>query len=268
MQKAHEQMRERIIETLAEGPREKVALRDEVVGTKLTVQGFYKALARLRAEEVVTVHKGSVSLAVVWIQHQMRRLEEMASVYGIPAYRSYFGSLKNGKRLSFTFKNLRELDLFWTQAALIAIEGAPKDTPVISFLPHDWFDVVRPSSSEIWFKMLGKRNPHVNVITYATREEKKLSEHPGVTKIENMFGENPLQQKESDYVNMIGDLIFEVKLDESVLSGIRNAMRGEPVDINKLTAKTGVFKLSIKRDPAKALALKKKIQKYFSIRLF
>ncbi len=264
----HELMAEKIVEALAHGPRDKVELRNELVGSHLSLQGFYKSLAQLRSREVVTIHRGTVSLAVVWIQHEMRRLEQMAETYGLPAYRSYFGSLKTGKKLSFTFKTLRELDLFWTQAAIIAIEGAPKDTPMISFLPHDWFDVVRPSSAEIWFKMLGKRNPHVNVITHAAHEERRLSEHPGVTKIESMFGENPLKQKESDYLNVIGDLVFEARLDESVLLGIRRAMCGDPVDIDKLTAKRGVFKLSVKRDPAKALGLKKKIQKYFSIRLF
>ena len=192
----------------------------------------------------------------------------MSKAYHLGAYHNYFGNLKNGKKVVFRFKTLRELDLFWTHAVLIAIGDAQKTAVVLSFIPHDWFDLLRPTTADVWFQLLGKKNPHCNVITHAAPEEKKLSEHPGVTRIENMFGTNPLKQKESFYLNVIDDLILEATLDEGVVPGIRNAMRGIPVDVPRLLNRHGIFKLNIRQDSAKALALKKKAQKYFSIRLY
>ncbi|MEJ0053739.1 MAG: hypothetical protein WDN10_03390 [bacterium] len=267
MRKPATPLTERIIDALSNGPRGKVELRNRVVGKDFTYQGFYKALASLRAAEIVTLHRDTVSLSVVWLERERERIAKSADAYHLSGYQSYFGGLKNGKKLSFKFKTLRELDLFWTQAVLIAMQGAGRGVPIISFIPHDWFYLLRPSTADVWFKLLGKENPHVNILTHATREEKKLSEHPRVARIENMFGENPLRQKESAYMNVIGDLVIEAALDEAVVPGIRRAVRGEAVDIDKLTAQKGVFKLSIRRDSAKASVFTKKAQKYFSISL-
>jgi hypothetical protein len=204
----------------------------------------------------------------VWLEHERARIEKIAEAYNLAGYHSYFGGLKNGKKITFRFKTLRDLDLFWTQAVVIAIQGAHRNSPIVSFIPHDWFDLLRPSTSATWFKLLGKNNPHVNVLTHATREERPLSHHPQVSKIENMFGENPLRQKESLYINVIGSLIFEVVLDDSAVAHIRRAVRGETVNIEKLMNQGGTFKISITQSPAKALVLKKKAQKYFTIPLY
>lgn len=268
MAKTHTLMTERIIAALAKGPCNKVELRNEVVGRHLTYQGFYKAFAKLKADEVIIVHRTTASLSLVWLEKERERIERTTETYNLSGYRSYFGGLKKGSKLNFRFKTLRELDLFWTQAVLVAIQGAHRNAAILSFIPHDWFDLLRPSTSDVWFKLLGKRNPHVNVITHAAPEEKKLSEHLGVTRIESMSGINPLKQKESLYINVIDELIFEAVLDESVLSGIRRAMRGEGINVEKLINQPGTFKFLIMHNPAKALVLKKKAQKYFSIRLF
>ena len=44
-------------------------------------------------------------------------------------------------------------------------------------------------------------------------------------------------------------------------------MGGERLDLDAFADRKGAFKLSIKRDPAKAAAYKKKAQKYFTLRL-
>jgi hypothetical protein len=263
----HELLTQKIIAALANGPRNKVELRNEVVGKDLTCQAFYKAFAALKAEEVITTHKSDVSLSVIWLGQERKRVEKMASSYRLAGYQSYFGNLGEGKKLSFRFKTLRELDLFWTHVALVAAHDAKKDAAILSFLPHDYFDLLRPVTSDAWFKLLGDESTHANVVTHAAPEEKRHSMHSNVASIETMFGENPLKQGEGTYITIIGDLIFQATLDASAVPGIRRAMRGESADIEKLVDRRGVFKLSIARSRSKATTLKKRAQKYFSLPL-
>jgi hypothetical protein len=267
MQK-HEPLATRIINALAAGPRAKLDLRNDVVGNIDTYQAFYKAFRKLKQQEVVAVHKNAVSLSIVWIQNEAKRIEQILTAYQLPAYRSYFGSLKDGQRLTFKFKTLAELELFWTHAILVAVEAAHENAVIISVLPHDWFAQLRPENTELWYRLLGKRNKHCAVITHADADEKRRNPDHEAKTIENMFGVNPLHQKESQYINIVDDLLFEATLDDTVLPGIRKAVRGEVVDVQKLVNQRGTFKLSIRRDENRSTHIRKKIQKYFSIPLF
>lgn len=263
----HPLLTNRIIDALASGPRDKVELRNEVIGTRLTSQAFYKALAQLRAAEIVTVNKNTLSLSVVWLRRETQRLEAMTAAYHLPAYRSYFDGLKTGKKLLFRFKTLRELDLFWTQAILVAIPSAHQDAAILSILPHDWFEVLS-SNFDVWYELLGRTNPHCNVITHGSSAEGRYAKHPGVSNVEVLYGENPIKQKESDYIQVIDDLIFEATLDERAVVGIRRAMQGETHGLEKIADSPGTFRLTIRRDERRAVALKKRFQKYFTLPLF
>lgn len=263
----HELLAERIVTSLSAGPRDKVELRNELVGRNLTYQAFYKALGQLKKEEIVTVHRATVSLSVIWLEKERKRIERAADAYNLSGYQSYFGGIKKGAKRTFHFKTLADLELFWTHAVLVAVGAAHRDAVILSFLPHDWFNLLRPENADMWYELLGKRNAHVNVLTHATAEEKRHSVHPQAETIENMFGVNPLKQKESVYINVIDDLIFEATLDENVVPGIRRAVRGAAEDTQTLIRRKGAFRFSVRRDADKAKAFKKKVQKYFSLAL-
>lgn len=259
---------ERIIQALISGPLPRVTLREKVLaGTVYTPQAFYKACAQLRKEEVITLHKNEVSLSIVWIRKELARATTIAETYQIPAYRSSFGGLKDTQKLVYKFKNLAELDLFWTHAVLLVAQDLPQNTPILSLFPHFWFDVLRPVSMDVWFELTGKRNIHINILTHADSKEKRWTPYVPQKNMENLFKVNPLKQSETTYINIVGDMIFDARVDQSSIADLRAAAGGGPVNINELTSRSGVFKLTIERNHAKTAMIRKKCQKYFTIPL-
>lgn len=88
-------IRDRVITLLSQAPSTKSALRETITREGgYTEQGFYKALAQLREEEIVTIHDESVSLAFFWIQNEFDRISQIAARYQAPVYQTYFGALR------------------------------------------------------------------------------------------------------------------------------------------------------------------------------
>lgn len=257
---------DRIIDELANGPLERVELRDRVIQKpRVSFQAFYKALIKLRTEEVVTVHRDQISLSIVWIQRALKRANSIAHAYQVPAYGHSFGGLKDGQKLSYRFKTLAELELFWTHAVLISISELPASSAILSLAPHYWYELLRPETTDLWYRMAGP-HPHANVITHGFPEEKRLTRRiPG--NVENMFNVNPLNQKESTYLTIAGDLLFEAHLDPACLSSLAKAVKGDTVDVQRLLRRPGAYRLIIQRNAKKSQNIRAKLQKYFSLRL-
>ncbi len=259
----HTTLAQKIVDVVSRGPCAKSELLEKLTKERgVTIQGVYKALKQLRAEEIVTVHKNTVSLSAVWIQKQFDHISEVASRYQAPVYQSYFGALKPGEKVTYRFKTLKELHAFWVHAIMIAVRGKHKEATIITLAPHDWFEYLRPGMSGMWDKVLGSHNPHLSIMTHSGVEEKKKSTHPGVRKWQRLFNVNPLKQKESVYINIVGNLIFEAHLDEPTVSKIRDVMVDKQVDVEKILSTAGKFRFTVVNDPRKANSYRKRLYKY------
>lgn len=257
-----------ILETLNDGPVSKEELQERVTKETLcTRQGYHKALRSLRANESVTVHGDQVSLSYIWIQKQAELLARVEEAYQVPAYRSYFGELQEGQTNTYTFKTLDELELFWTHVIIVLVENALRDETIIAITPHDWFELLRPHTSDLWDERFS-HIPHCVVNTHATSAEKKFADHKKLKNIEYMFNANPLKQEENTYITVIGNYVFEATFDDKAVAYIKKAMStGEKELPEACLHEKGKYKLKVQHSPKKALAIKKKIAKYFTTTL-
>jgi hypothetical protein len=264
----HATLTDRIIEIISKGPVEKQKLLEMLEKERdVTPQAVYKALRQLNKAEVISIHKDTVSLSIIWIQKELRHVSQVAATYQTPVYQSYFGALKLKQKFTYSFRTLRDLHTFWINAVLVTVQSGRENMPLISIVPHDWFQLLRPDNDLAWDKIAGQ-NPHFVVLTHSTTAEKEKSVHPDIEVFERMFNANPLKQKESVYINVLGDLVFQAQLDAKVLPAINHAMLNENFDANKILDTHGSYKLSVENNPQKALTIKKKLQKYFVGRLF
>jgi hypothetical protein len=260
-------IRDHVITLLSQGPSTKSSLRETItLEGGYTEQGFYKALAQLREEEIVTIHDEHVSLTFFWIQNEFDRISQIANIYQAPVYQTYFGSLQVGDRITYRFKTLRELEVFWVHAILVTVRGAPNHVHLISLTPHDWYQRLRPDINK-WWKTVTTDHPHWAILTHATTEEMKKTQYPDVRLFERMAGVNPLHQKESLYINIVGDLIFEAKLDEKLVPEIQKFMQDDTVTPESVLNIPGKFSLNIARNPKKCLRIQNKVKKYFTVPL-
>jgi hypothetical protein len=268
MQKRRDFVEIEIIKRLSKGPRNKIDLRDTIVSERdVTPQAFYKIFSKLKEEEVLTVSRDLVSLSAVWVQREINRINAIAHAYGVSGHQIYGNLLQGSVKKVYKFKTLRELDLFWVHAILMIMQGAYKNKPILSLLPHHWFDLLRPETNTVWYQLLGKHVPHFNVLTHATSSEKKHIKMVDVKKHEIMFNENPLNQTEATYLNVVGDMVFEARLDQGAVSAIREAMQGKIFNREQLIDRLGKYQLSIERNPKRADTIRKKVQKYFTTSL-
>lgn len=270
-------LEDQILRFLEKGPQRTTAIIEELVPLcQVTRQGIYKALRKLRREETVTVHKKIVSLSLVWLDQELTRLLQVASLYQSPGRGNFFLALRPGEHITFRFRTLQELDLFWTQAFLQIIPSLQKKEPVYSVIPHDWFSYARPATDTAWVKAVERGlHPQRMVLTHPTLLDKKVFEYRHRLKrqpMETCFGKNPYRQDERDYYNLAGPWILQARLDEGIVHSLNSWIRRQKTlplslevkkEMEAILSLPGKHRLKISHAPKQSAKLQKKVEKYF-----
>ena len=113
-------VRDSIVKELQGGVKGKATVIDRVIESeKVTVQAVYKELRALIKDEVVLDKQKKLSLTLPFIEGEYKRWKQAKEQYTHQVSFDDFLQLQKGKSLSFTFSNIIDLDLFWTQAFII-----------------------------------------------------------------------------------------------------------------------------------------------------
>ena len=262
-------IRENIIKKLQEGVIEKQPLIDSVsTECDVTLQAVYKELRRLRKEDVVIDKNKQLGLTLWYINEQLRVWEATQNHYDRKYDLREVFNIQRGKKLSFFFNTLAELDSFWTQSYLFLERIIPETIPTYACIPHDWFFYSRPASDERWTnaqsrtqRLIITHPAELDFIVLKQRRKQGYQFTPNV---------NPFKQSENTYYTLIGDWIFEIELDKKVGSALGDfisnteKISGISQDtINILLSTKGKFTLKVHHNPKKASFLTKKLAKYF-----
>lgn len=273
-------LEEEVLDFLEEGPRRTTDIIETLALTcAVTRQGVYKALRKLKKEEKVTVHKKMVSLSLVWLGQELVRLSKVAKLYQSPGRGNFFLALNAGEQVTFRFRTLQELDLFWVQAFLQIIPSLQKKEPVYTAGPHDWFAYARPSTDTAWI-VAAERGSHPQrmVITHPAPLDKKVlayRQRSRSSRIETCFGENPFHQSERKYFNIAGSWVFEAVLDERIAETLNSWIKRqrclplsgeEEKELERILHMTGKHHLKISHAPQRSEKLQMKLEKFFVFR--
>jgi hypothetical protein len=265
-----------VVDRLYSGTWPMVGLVEEVaMSSSVTVQAVYKAIRKLRSEEVVIIHNKQIALSGVWIGKEKGKLE-----FAEQAYRSAVELQElinsNTGRFKCVFKTLGEIDLYWTHAYFQLAEQVDPSVPTYSIQPHDWYPYVRPETDTYWIKTHHE----------AGRLSRTLLTHPGALdrivmrqrkqELGNLFeftlGENPLQQNSDTYFSLINPYIITARFDPMVataLDSFVNSHNKLPLsasaeqDIRTIIQTKGKFNLTIEKSGVKANRMEQKVRKYF-----
>lgn len=269
-------IRENIINSLLPGPTVTQSLVLEIsLQTKSTVQAVYKSLRILKQEGVITVHNKDTSLSLIWIHKEKERL--IFAEYAYLAGKDIITKLSIDKsRVTFQFKTIAELDLFWTHAYTILTKQVDVKVSRYMLIPHDFFLYAREETDTFWMdKNITKDFITRLVITHpfkadkmATKKRKERKDTP----FEFLFSENPLKQDSHLYYNILGDYIFKGSFDkdvnkklESFICGVKKLplLVDEKETIEAILSTNGKFTLIIEKNHKKATLAENKIEKYF-----
>ena len=105
-----------LIEEIAQGPLTIEALMRRLKKGKhvVTLQGVYKALRKLRDQEIVFLQQGEVMMNLRWLHE----LEDFATLtkhryHDVTGSSGHFLQLQDGDRITYIFKNPVQVDAFW-----------------------------------------------------------------------------------------------------------------------------------------------------------
>ncbi len=260
-----------IISKLIKGEQRSTTLLEEVklVRKNTTKQGFYAIIRKLKKSEIVLVYRGIVSLNTAWIK-KLKRIFELADEKYLLNQNSFDAlNLEDGEYLSYSFRNLNNLDIFWGHSQTIFLHNSPKNESIYCYDPHYWLYLARnKSEKDLLQEIVGSgRNFLMNVggTTFLDKQIKKdLNDQHIQYNYRKVFEGN------NYYVTVIGDYITEVYLDKKISDEIDNfyikttSFNEETIkSLKKFLERKIKSKIKISRNKIKSEKLKIKLGKDF-----
>ena len=241
----------------------------------VSVQGVYKAIRKLRAEEIVTVHNKQIALSGVWIAKEKARLQFAEDAYRSAAELRALIEQESGKVRS-VFKTLGEVDLYWTHAYFQLATRVDPTVPTYSIQPHDWYPYVREETDTHWIKQHRE----------AGRVSRTLITHPGPLDhkvmrerkrelgalFEFTLGENPFRQDSATYYSLLAPYIITVQFAPAVAAALDEFIASHDTlplsadaskEIGAIIQTSGRFVFTIEKSEKKAAQMEQKVKKYF-----
>ena len=265
-----------LIERLQEGSSPTTLLiRRTSIACTSTSQSVYKELSKLRRENIVTISKGNVSLSLLYIEREREKWQFAHLV--ATSQKEFLQKLnRDNTKVTFAFKNQRELDLFWTHSFTILAVDMPSNIPRYMLTPHDFFLYTNPETDTFWIKK-NITDHHISrlIVPFANALDRKVVRKRKDllgSRFDFLFNKNPLGQKEHVYLNIIGDYILKGIMDEvwhkDFIKLIENykeipSTKKDFDAIKNAIETNGKFTLTIERNKAKAEIMEKKLKKYF-----
>lgn len=263
-----------IVEIVKTGPCGTVRLLELLQKKRsgLTKQGFYKSLRSLKTKEIVVIRNKVVSLSHVWISKMSRFFDEARKVYSIETQGEDFLLLKDGEKVSYTFKTPAQTDMFWGHAFSVLSEHT-EERNILLFNPHEWFLLARNKEETSLFEELSNKNKNLFILvgnntkldifakTYLTKEKQEY----------HTLEKSPFE-KPNYYVNIFGDFVIEALLDEKTSEKINQFYKETNIfdddaknKIKEIVSKKGKDKFIISKNHRKAEKIRNLFKKYFHL---
>ena len=234
-----------------------------------SIQAVYKELRNLMETGVVVKANKKYSLSLPWILQSYAFVEK--------AYENYFENaalddlLPAGeKRAVWKFRDLKRADDLWIQAVLALIQELKTDT-VYGWIPHPWFSIIhyqkdvrfqdslRLQGAKYYFMIGGETFLDKHFAEEWPKDVYFVSMAPG-----------PFDDKRDLYLNVIGDYILTISVDEKTQQRIDDFF-DSICTLQELTlAKSlslfdsqAAIKVSLERHAVKAKKLSKSFSSYF-----
>ena len=265
-----------ILEILRNGPLDIEQIIEQVARkrTGTTRQGTYRTLRVLKKREVLTIHSKKVSLSAIWISKMQNYFTLATHYYSQPTNDSGFLNLREGEKVSYSFRSMLELDIFWSHALYLFLEVLKNNQPVYVYNPHDWAYFVRKENDHTLVEKSFETNRQIFVAVGDNKTLDKLVQRNfDGTRGQYYLLDHKLEPKENYYVNIIDDYCIEGFIDQKttrILEDFYNqAADSNPNTLNKLQKiieGKGKHRLVISRNKKKVDKIKKMLGKYFYVK--
>ncbi|MDQ5962011.1 MAG: hypothetical protein QG669_404 [Patescibacteria group bacterium] len=259
--------KELIVHLLAEGALDTTDLQEKVQAKKsVTKQGFYKALRELVRDEVVVKNKQLAVLSNLWINKLQSFVTQVDEQY---KQSSDFIALQEGENITYHFKTLESLDLFWMHQFFLIAKQFPNE-PTIFYNSHEFWSLFRNTEQVLLYSWIRdhKRKTYF-VIGGDSRLDKETTKHIFSYGLDMHYEANT-GLKKNYYFTVIGEYIVATILDMNTTNAIDALYKKYDTwteetqkELSIILGRLKRSKVVIERNKKKAEMLRKKLMKYF-----
>lgn len=246
-----------------------------VAEEQITFQAVYAAVRRLRHDEIVLVQGKKLILNSVWLEQMGAFFSKAQKVYltKAPEESFSFGTLEEGDRVTYKFKNPVLLDQVWGQVFFELVKRVSIDVPIMIYNPHYWFPIVRQESEATIFKWLQAEGHKAYFATASTSTLDSRTIKEFLKDMSHSYSLGVQKGYENNfYMNIIGDYLIEVTLDESISAkidgffAVRESCTTQDVNVLRgIVESVGKNKIVISRNKTKAKRIRTSIAKHFLV---
>lgn len=230
-------------------------------------QSIYKALASLRAKEIVTGNKQGYSLSLPWLDQVARFVERAKNTP------DEITILEERSSLLYTFADFEACDLFLSHVHRVLEPLLDRRVPAVFHNPHQWFFVTRTEQERATWQHMTTSNI-LSLMTTSAKTD--LDGHIG----RNIFATHALLKfsfaeplvKNTNYLAVLGDYVYTVIIEQWRADAIdewfkqhTSITEASSKELREIIRRQGKIRVKISHDSKKAKSLRKKIAKYFHI---
>lgn len=267
-----------IVQALAEQPAQTaVQLLQKVqprIENELTVQGWYKALRRLIAQEVLIKVGATNSLNARWILSVVRLAEKAEASHltrpPLPTVR-----LPEGReRITYRFRNLLDMDTFWGHLLVYIAAHARKPRVLYAYNPHFWFYLAHENSEKEYNKGMSTYGVKTKMLIGSKSFLDRWSTQFFDTNIRYWLHPVPLFPDVSRSYNYLGGYWMEIKLSDRAGQAIEDLFTRtkkledvSPLALLNLFHAANACSITISCSRAKGDRLKRTCERYLKPRI-
>lgn len=213
----------RIIKLLQKSPRSTLEIVAYIQKSRSHTpkQSVYLALRKLKAKEVVTIHKKIVSLHKVWVAN-MKEFFKNAYEQSEGVRQATLLELQEKESVTYKFNSLLALDMYWSHAFMSFMSEMSHGEMVCLYNPHQWFLIARQQSELSVIKEACRRKVSwIQLIAGKKKLDIEVKKYfDGISARCHFLGKNIFGR--NYYANCFKDYVIEVWLDERAVMEIEN----------------------------------------------
>jgi len=266
-----ENIKEYIVEILANAPymAGPEILKNIQAYAKASKPAFYSALRILVKDEVVAKTGQKYFLSNIWLE-KMRALFSSNEQQFV---RDAIFDLRDGESIRYSFPSLLVCDTYWAHLFSLLIRWTDSASPICIWNPHQWFIIGRSQPEQAILDLFVSEKKHGYYTIGGNTDLDKLFKRQHAHEYIHINTGESFSDDDSYYLNIFGDFIVEVYLDEKLTKTIKNFFNSHrsldldiAKDLEKIISEKFPVKMKLSRNKKKADILRKKLTKDFLVK--
>ncbi len=262
-----------IVRALATRPAQTASELLQQIETRLknkpTTQGWYKALRRLLAQEVLIKDGQTYSLNTRWVLSVIRWAEQAEKTHLISPPFEPVRLPKGKQRITFHFKSLVAMDTFWGHLLVYIASQAKRPPTLWAYNHHFWFYLAHEQSEVEYNKGMREYGVKTRMLIGSDGFLDRWSTGFFDSTFKFWLHPVPLYKDETAIYNYLDGYFMEVKIATSAAKAIdqlfketKNLDQISPLTLIRIFHSNAPCTLTISRAKTRGEALKSKVEKF------